>query len=528
MATNAPHSERDLLTEIGVPADIAAPNCFDMLLLPPDCEDDALIRRRVREQSQKLKKWEQYRPDPAVQKMATAMLARIADAGRRLKNSESRARYHAALQAQQGGGFREQLRSVVKPGQELSAAHLEQLITLARSHGLDDAAAREIIAEATRQENPYAVLRLTPVPDDESWPTAFDLLGLEESEKAPTKLQQRVDVQLQRIEAAADGGQLSPHEANELRKRVEEAGRTLAAPDLAKAYLRALVQHRAERFAAMVNVAIDEAGKPEAATLIQLVQRGRRLRLKQHQLEKVIARVTGVDIREHLDRQPVLHVGRADIEAFVRGDGTGAVEVFSVGNEGTGTLEATLETSDDWISVSETTVRTDTRRDVQVVFRPSQLWPAEPRTGEIRIRSNGGETQVRVTATLGQPGVRVTPEDYAGAGRAYLWGLANLLFFGFVALIWKFMMTRKESPFQAFHAMQAFCMSAVSLGVMFTTMYLVDPKGGGPGGTCFGACLGILLFFFVWLGVPILMYRALKAGRNVVFPGLAGLLRRAL
>ena len=73
MANQEPRDERDLLEEIGVSRNVEAPSAFDLLGVPENCEDDQLIRKRAREQAKPLKKWEQYRANPAVQKMATAL-----------------------------------------------------------------------------------------------------------------------------------------------------------------------------------------------------------------------------------------------------------------------------------------------------------------------------------------------------------------------------------------------------------------------------------------------------------------------
>ncbi|MBU0641082.1 MAG: DUF4870 domain-containing protein [Planctomycetes bacterium] len=524
MAVTVPDSEKAMLAEVGVAAEIEDPSCFDLVGVAEDCEDDALINSHMRERVKALRKWEQYRADPTVQKLATAVMNRISGAGRSIKTAKAREKYRLELQQRRGERFKQRIRAGIMPGEELDEARVQQLLRQARNAGIEESVARKLIEELAHAENPFAMLGVKPVADDESWPTAFDLLQLEESEQVPPNLEQHVARQLGKINQAESGGRIDGAEAGQLRRYVEEAGRTLAVPELVQAYQRTIVQRRAENLAAVVRLAM-RGGSVESNVLLQLVHRGRRTRLSQKQIEQVLKKVAGIDLHDQFAAKPVLRIGRGQIEVHVRGDGTGATEIVGIANDGGGVLEVTVEPSEPWIRPSETRLRVNGRSDLVLTFPPTRLAPGEPLNGVVHLSSNGGDGEIEVKATLGVPGRQVTSDDYEAAGRSYLWILGFPFLLPFLVLTWQYMMSRKESPFIAFHALQGMVLSFVPLLMLIIAGVSIDAVGGGlhvlP-------CTAIPLFFLIWIGMPFGLRKLLQEGRSFAVPGLAGLLKRAL
>ena len=531
-STDEPKDERELLAVIGIPADLRDPSGFDLLCVPEDCEGDEFINKRGREQVKGLKKWEQYRANPQVQKMAMALMARISDAQRKLRTADGRAQYRKELQRQRVDRFRERIRPVVVPGESLPEDRIRQLLQLACQFRVLEPAARRVIAELTQFDNPFAVLGLVPVPADETWPTAFDILQLEESDTPPPNLDQQVALQLHKLETAARAGKVTAEQGNKLRLYVEEARRTLGSEDLTKAYGQNINDQRANRFAETVSLAKSHNQLGDTTTLIQLVHQGRQMRLCQFHVEFVIERIANVKVGDLIKKVPVLLVSRKTIEAFVRGNGENCSHVFSVRNDSTGVLDVSLEPSAVWIELSEAAFQTETRKDVTLTVLPRYLAPGEPAEAVITVRSNGGEAQIEVKVMLGQPGSEPHAEDFDTVGGYYLWAiLGGIGSLGFIPLSWLLMMNRKESAFRAFHALQA--MAVGLIGILFLlTMVLLTPSSAKASAPSFGSVVAPCAMFLVFFGVfgygPHALREFVRQGHNLQIPVLAPLLKRFL
>jgi uncharacterized membrane protein len=528
MSGQEPQSENDLLAEIGLPVDRIDPNnLFDLLGVPEDCEDDPLINKRGRERVKALRKWEQYRANPAVQKMATALMARISDAQRRLRKPEGRTDYRKELQKRRGDEFRDYVRPTIVPGERLSEDRIRQLLAKAGTFKISEQAARQVIEELSHVENPFAVLGLMPVVEDESWPTAFDILMFEESEVPPVGVDNRVAVQIRKIECALQANKIDDDEANRLTTYVEEARRTLGNSEIVKLYYRSILKTRVDRFAETARLTL-KSGRRDTGTLIRLVHLGRKMRLGQQHIEKIIAKVTGVRMETILGGgEPSLQVSRARIDAFVTGDGSGSIETLSVRNVGTGTLEVTVEPSHSWIKVSDNHFKTQTRQDLTVTLPPSRLLPGEPLSGTITIDSNGGRADVEITAVLGQPGPGLNAEDYRIAGGYYKYmGFLWWTFLPLVTLPWKFMMNRKKCTFLAFHALQSLALLFwnIVVLVLFSLLSAIYKPEEAP---CSAALISLLVLFNIF-GLPFLVCRVVRRERNLQLPGIAVLLKRLL
>jgi hypothetical protein len=537
MANEDPQDERGMLEQIGVPRTIEDPTLFDLLGVPPDCEDDQAINKAGRERDKLLGRWETQRTNLVAQKLAIALKRQVSSAQRRLRTVEGRREYRKELQEQRAGRFRERIRSALTPGEEPNASLVARLLQTARSFGIDEKAARQVIQDLTRVDNPFAGLGLMPIPGDGTWPTAFDLLALEETDSPPPDVAQRAAAQRQKVEALLRAGKVDSQQANKLRTYVEEAQRTLGSPELTKTYRRGLVKRRAERFAKTIELVGADNLRRDSSALIQIVHQGRQMRLTQAQVEQLVAKVTGVKVSDLISSHPALVVGRSSIEAFVRGDGTGSVETLSIRNDGTGKLEVHLEASAPWMKLSSCDLTTETRCDVTVTFLPSMLRPGEPLTGSIWVRSNGGDAEIAVSAMLGASGSAATQADYNAAAVSYRLAMGSLLFFPFVVLTWRFMMSRKESSFQAFHALQAMVVAAldiVAIIIIVVSMVPFADKGSPPTGPgtatagCAGYCFVLVAFPFIWLGIPWLLASYVQQGWNLQIPGVAPLLRKLL
>jgi hypothetical protein len=308
---------------------------------------------------------------------------------------------------------------------------------------------------------------------------------------------------------------------------VQEAVNTLSSPDLTKAYCHEIRKHRLTRYQGAVQLTMSHPASVDATALIQLVHQGRQMRLSQEDVEAVVARVAGVNVAEAVGTAPSLSVNRSSIEAYVRGNGQGSQEVLGVRNDGTGSLEVHLETSQNWIYIPEPFFCTNSRRDVAVSFPPSRLRPGEKLSGSIHIRSNGGEAEVEVSALLGQPGSEASRDDYEKAGGLYLMGLAYPVFLPFVILSWRFMMNRRESSFLAYHAMQVIFLGLVFFATVFMVVFMMPAPHASTELTV-APCCAAALILGSWLGMPLLLRKLLKGGRNIQIPGIAGLIRRLL
>jgi len=535
MSAAEPQSERDLLQLLGV-TNADAPSAFDLLGVSEDCEDDQLIKQRVKARNGILKGWEQYRPNPAVQKMATRVMLQISKAGKQLKNPAARAAYRKSEGSRQAERFVQWLKPILAAGGEVDDQRFEQLMAEGvRQFRLDENEARRAIQEAILGENPFVALGIQRVAADETWPTAFDILMLEESELSPPDVSQRVAMQLTRIEDTERSGQVDAETALRLRTYVTEAKTTLASPDLTKAYAHQVRRQRAQRFRDMVEVAVRHSGQPDTSVLVQLVHHGRQMRLPQEQVEQILSQVAGVNITDAVGSDPVLSVSRSSIEAYVRGDGRGSKEIIGVRNDGTGQLVVRIETDCDWILISEPRFATRNRRDVSISIPAYRLRPGELHVGTIRISSDGGEAEIEVTAMLGDPGSEATLEDYGKASGAYFLGLGSILFLPVVILSWRFMMARKESPFRAFHCLQSMFLCLMTFLAFFITWIVMTAFGVGEtpsedpelSGIC-APCCTLFLSLVVWIGVPIAFGLATREGSNIQIPGVAPLLRQLL
>ena len=414
--------------------------------------------------------------------------------------------------------------------EEITEERIRQLLPLAKKCGVDEATARQVISKLACQDNPFAALGLQRAAADDAWPTAFDILMVEESEKPPSNVVSRANAQLRKVDNNMRSGKIAAEEASRLRMYVQEAVNTLASPELTKVYCREIRKHRLTRYQRIVQLALSNSNSADTATLIQLVHQGRQMRLSQDDVEKVLTKVAGVNVVEAVGSTPSLSVNRSSIEAYVRGDGQGSQEVLGIHNDGTGELEVQVETSESWIEISERSFRTRNRRDVAVSFPPSRLRPGEKLSGAIHIRSNGGEAAVEVTALLGQRGSEATEEDYQKASWLYLMGLAYPFLVPFVILAWRFMMNRKESSFLAFHAMQSIFIGLVFLSALMMMIPVLGAlrEPGASDASVMGPCCVSLLIIGAWLGMPLIMWILLIGGSNLQIPGIANLIRRLL
>jgi hypothetical protein len=538
MSGQEPKDERDLMREIGV-RNVDNPSAFDLLGVPEACEDDALIREEGKKRNSLLKRWEQYKPNPDIQKMAVALKLRISDAQKRLRTAQGRTAYRQDLLATRIGEFRNRIKSAVTPGEELAEERIRQLAALAGGYGIDEATARAEITKLSRADNPFVVLGIKPIPADDRWPTAFDVLLAEESDESPPDVERRAAAQLEKIEAGLQTNKISSEEAVRLRSYVQEAVLTLSSSELLQAYRFEIRNHRLARFQRIIELVMSKSGVADTTTLVQLVHQGRQMRLAQADVESALKNTAGVNVEEAVGHEPSLGVNRSAIEAYVRGDGRSSREIIGVRNDGTGELEVYVESDQPWIRISEPCFRTRSRKDVEITLLPSRLRPGEKLCGAVRLRSNGGEAEIEVTALLGQPGSEATLEDYNKAAGAYFMGLAFIFLLPFVVLSWRFMMSRKESAFLAFHAAQSMFFGIVLILAMFgfglfMQFIMPDPASGTAGGappdiatSCLPCCFSLLLLGS-WIGAPVAMGMVTKNGRNIQIPGIAGLIRRLL
>jgi uncharacterized membrane protein len=523
VAEQPPKDEKDLLNRIGVPVGVEYPSAFELLGVPADCEDDQRIRDRAKELSKTLKLWEQYRADPKVQKIAIAVKLQIAGAEQKLRTAEGRKKYRQELLQGRTEKFRQRIREVAAPGEELTPDRLRQLLAMSKPYGLDEAAARKIIQEALSANNPFAVLGIKPVVGDETWPTAFDILQFEESADPPVaeEIQKRIAEQLRRLDIGLKTGKVDADQAARIRLYIQEARNTFDMPEITRAYLRGILTQRAERFANLVKVAVPRPGQADTTTLIQLVHQGRKMRLGQQHIEKVLERVAAVKLGQSVGGDPVLGVSRTEIEAYVRGDGYGGSETLCVRNEGSGSMMVTVESSAPWIEVTGRVFTVETRKDLLVRFPPSRLTPGQWQEGTLFLRSKGGDAEVTVRAILGAPGARaVMGDDFDEASNNYKWIV--LLLFSLLALSWKFMINRKVSSFMAFHAMQAMFLECIVLAAIALMWLARDRATGAP------PAILEAVFFVLWLILPLVVRKMVKDGRNIQLPLLSPLVKKLL
>ena len=518
-----PRDMKSMLRIIGVQSNLDDPTYFDLLSISESETDPKAIQARVRERTKALRKYEQYRKDPAVQKLATSLMAQVSNAGRVLRDPARRAEYVQTLRAQGVERFRERLMRILKPGHEVVDAQMQQFLAFAAQCGVSEAEAKDVIANLTRaKENQFAPLGVELWEDDPAWPTAFEVLGCSENFDDDA-----VQAAAQKRLAMLESSSASDTERNFLRRYVNEAARTLASKDARDEYRQDMERKRRKRFQKAIARACPAGERPDQRVVMHLIQLAQRMRIPSSLARSAISEQTGFD--DFGTDEPALSITPAQIATSVLPDGTDCKHPITVRNEGSGKLEAVFTPEVSWLRVEPMDCATETSCDVVLEILPSGLFPGKPETGTVHVDGNGGSATITVQTRLGAGDI-TEPESWEirMAKRAYQMCFAQILIIVHaLVLLMMFMNHRNRSPYVAFHCMQSLLLSVPCIAFLFVAMYFIAPSGAPAASqSCFSMCIVPLLVILALFGWPGIMAAQLDKRPYLFVPIIGKLARR--
>jgi len=522
--TSIPRDRKSMLQIIGVATNLDDPTYFDLLCISESETDSQKIQDRVKERTTILRKYEQYRKDPAVQKLATSLMTQVSNAGRVLRDPARRAEYSKEIEGKRMERFRERLVKILKPGQTVSDAQMQQFLAFARQCGVPEQTARQVVASLTQaRENQFAPLGVELCDEDPAWPTAFEILGCGEEIDDDAAVQTAAKKRLEMLQSAS----IKDADRNFVRRFVNEAARVLASHEGREEYRASVAKKRQARFLEAIANICHAGERPDQRVVMHLMQLARKMRLPTSVARAAVSEKTGYE--DFGTDKPSLSINPTHVATNVLPDGTDCKHSIMVRNEGSGKLELIFDPEVQWLRVDPRECETETSRDVVLEILPEYLFPGKPETGSVQVSGNGGSVTITVQTRLGVGEIaELQAWEIRMAKRAYQVCFAQLFFVVHaLALVMMFMNHRNRSPYVAFHCMQAIFMSIPCLIVAVILLALFMPTGH-QNDNCFNMCVMPLLVLFLLFGWPGIVVKYLDTNPYFFVPFFGNLARRFL
>jgi len=355
------------------------------------------------------------------------------EVGAWMQDPQRRQEYTQALTQHRQELFERTVSMAVVPGRPPGPQKMQSFLEEAQEYGVAEGDARRIIDTLVgfeRTGNPFAAYDVVKVSDDPAWPTAFDLLGLEEDETEERRIREQLQTRLAKANEM-ERKTTDMDRKREARKRREEfevAAATLLAEGQRQAYLREITQQRADKFAQQVQT-VWQPGQPVSPeTVINLLAMARRLRLSDAHSRQLITQHTGFADYVGLISQrktPVLgHVESLVLELPSNVSAEASHVPLTICNEGAGTLTGHVDPVSDWLAIHPDIIQTRSLQELTVFVHADALPRGVPKTGQVAVETNGGAQTVTVEVLIGGGDVAATPTERLLGGVIYLVGTA--------------------------------------------------------------------------------------------------------